>query len=417
MNMQSDELVEHFFRHESARLVAVLARGFGFALIDVIEDMVQEAVMEALSNWRINGVPENPSGWLHRVARNRIIDSLRRNQKRVEQPESEIELPGNRKVTFELDEIQDSVLRMIFACCHPALDRPSQLALTLKLVCGFSTDEVASGLLASKEATKKRITRAKRTLQLNQIDLDLPARAALSERLDAVHDVLYLMFNEGYASSGGDSPVRIDLCEEAARLCHDLCSQPEEHVYSTPTTRALLSLMLFHAARLESRLSDEGEIILLSDQDRSKWDRDMIKVAEYWLMRSAERQEISHFHLEAGIARVHCRAESIDQTDWREIIGLYGLLIEMKPSPVYRLNRASAFIAAGRLSEAEDEIQVIETSQLLKNYALLHCVAADLYLKQGNADAAVKRLRQAIDCVTTKHQRELIESRIREIER
>lgn len=413
--MHTDELVEHFFRHESARLVAVLARGFGFALIDVIEDMVQEAMMEALSNWRINGVPENPEGWLHRVARNRIVDALRRNQKQIHQAELEIELPGHGTLTFESDEIQDSVLRMIFACCHPSLDRSSQLALTLKLVAGLSTSEVASGLLASHDATKKRITRAKRTLQLNQITLELPPQAALNERLDAVHDVLYLMFNEGYAASRSDTPVRFDLCEEAARLCHLLCDPPDQTGHCTPTTRALLALMLFHAARFESRLDSSGSMVLLGDQDRSRWDQDMIKVAEYWLMRSAENQEISHFHLEAAIARLHCCSESFEQTKWNEIAQIYNLLIEMKPSPVYRLNRAAACIADEQFREAETEISRIESDGELTSYPLLHCVAADLLHKTNRTQEAAERLRTALDLVSAPHQRALIEKRLSDL--
>src|SRR5579883_2025854 len=240
-------LVEHFFRHEAGRLVAVLTRFFGWQNFELVEDMVQATLLDALQSWRVRGVPENPSGWVHRIAKNKVLDALRRSEvgRRVgrnwaaARPESGAEIDD----WFLDTEIEDSQLRMIFACCHPGLARENQLALTLRALCGFGTSEIARALLVGQETVKKRLQRATRDLVDQQVSLDPPESAELVGRLDVVHQVLYLIFNEGYSSSRGDAAIRTDLCEEAARLCHLLCSHPH---CSTPPTRALMALMLFH---------------------------------------------------------------------------------------------------------------------------------------------------------------------------
>ena len=409
MTEEPEELVENFFRLESASLVAVLTRAFGFPLIDVVEDMVQQAMLEALRVWRINGVPDNPAGWLHRVARNKIIDVLRHDRKRDRNSVEAlaVELPGDQFMLFDSDELQDSLLRMIFACCHPTLDRQSQLALTLKVLCGLGDQEIGRGLLISASAAKKRVTRAKQHLQLNQFSLDLPVPEKLMQRLETVHEVLYLMFNEGYSATRGDLPVRIDLCEEAVRLCHLLC----ESDLGLPTTRALLALMLFHAARFESRLNDSGSHVLLADQDRSLWDRDMMRVAEYWLVRSAEGG-VSRFHLEAGIARIHCNATSIAETDWDGIVRHYDALLKFDNSPIYTLNRAVALGQLGRVEEGISALRSIERNQSLKRYPLFHCAMADLLVQSNRPDQAIEHWQLALNNIHASHDKKLIEARI-----
>jgi len=238
-------LVEHFFRHEAGRLVSVLTRFFGWRNFDLVEDMVQSTLLQALEAWRVR-VPDNPSAWLHRIAKNKILDALRRD--RIGQRAAAGWAAARAAHEEKLDElffdaeIEDSQLRMMFACCHPHLARENQLALTLKTLCGFGNAEIARALLVGEEAIKKRLQRATRDLVEHQIALDPPPAAELIGRLDVVHQVLYLLFNEGYSSCEGDSAIREDLCEEAARLCHLLCSQPE---LSTPSTHALMALMLF----------------------------------------------------------------------------------------------------------------------------------------------------------------------------
>jgi len=256
-------LVEHFFRREAGRLVSVLTRIFGWRNLDLVEDMVQATLLDALQAWRVQ-VPDNPSGWVHRIAKNKILDALRRDKigKRVT-----AEIAATRPLREEgLDElfldteIEDSQLRMMFACCHPRLARENQLALTLKVLCGFGHSEIARALLVGEETIKKRLQRATRDLIDYKIALDPPPADELAGRLDSVHQVLYLLFNEGYSASEGDTAIRADLCEEAARLCHLLCSHPR---CSTPPTHALMALMLFHAARLDARLDQHGSFLLI----------------------------------------------------------------------------------------------------------------------------------------------------------
>jgi RNA polymerase sigma-70 factor (ECF subfamily) len=405
---EPEQVVENFFRHESAKLIAVLTRKFGFSLLDVVEDMVQEALCQALHTWKINGPPDNPAAWLHRVASNRILDALRRESK--SQPLGEDDLPSHEQtsLTFEIDELNDSLLRMIFACCQPSLDRKSQLALTLKVLCGLGDKEIARGLLMNPSAVKKRVTRAKRFLQLNRVTMELPAPAQMSMRLDAVHEVLYLLFNEGYSTTRGDLPMRIDLCEEAARLCHLLCTSK----VGQPTTFALMALMLFHAARFKSRINPSGQSILLEDQDRALWDRRMIAVADDWLTRSARGDQVSRFHLEAGIAKLHCMAPSIEKTKWQGIVDHYDFLIQNYDSPIYRLNRAIAVGQTGQLDRAIETIQAIRSDSAFNNYPLIDCALAKLQLQAGQATAAIENWERALDGEESSVNRELIQSKI-----
>ena len=245
--------MEHFFRHESGRLIAVLTRIFGWRNFDLVEETVQATLLHALHSWRTHGVPDNPSGWMHRVAKNRILDALRRTeiQQRVTR-EWAAGRPDRAEQAIDdlfLDtEIEDSQLRMIFACCHPLLDREDQIALTLRSLCGFGNAEIARALLVGEETIKKRLQRARRGLVDHQVSLDPPSAPELGQRLDAVHQVLYLIFNEGYSSSQGEQAIRTDLCEESARLCYLLCGHRQ---CRTPSTLALMALLLFHGARLE----------------------------------------------------------------------------------------------------------------------------------------------------------------------
>jgi len=364
------QLVEHFFRHESAKLIAVLTRAFGVRYLELVEDKVQEALLAAVEAWGRQGIPNNPAGWIYRVARNRVLDALRREKIHqrslalAHQTEEAIESLVEEWLSE--DQIPDSLLRMIFVCCHPALDRRSQLAMTLKILCGFSLSEIARGLLISTEAAKKRVQRAKKTLAQRQIRIDLPPAAELQTRLSVVQEVLYLMFNEGYSTSQGHEPLRDEICEEAARLCHLLC---EHETFSTPATRALMALMLAHAARLEARVDSEGAVVLLAEQDRSRWDRKLVRVAEFWLARS-KTDCPSCFHLEAAIALTHCHAANISETDWCLIVKFYDRLLTLNNSPLYILNRAIARGESGDVDGARAELESIRNHPEMRDYFL-----------------------------------------------
>lgn len=415
MSESANQLVEHFFRHESANLVAVLTRAFGIRRLDLVEDMVQAAMLEAMNSWKQRGVPKKPAAWIHRVARNRVLDALRREQVH----DRAIAFAGQTAAKsselvdrwLEGENIPDSLLRMVFVCCHPSLDRPSQLALTLKVLCGFSVNEIARGLLISNEAAKKRVQRAKRSLADLELSFDLPTGNELVERLDAVHQALYLMFNEGYSTTQGTTPIRDDVCEEAARLCHMLCAQTQ---IANPQSRALLALMLFHAARLESRIDQDGAIVLLEDQNRLKWNRDLIAIGEKWLAASAEDSP-SRFHLEAAIALQHCRAESVAATNWQLIDALYDRLQQMIDSPIYALNRAIALGQLGRTDQAMKMLDSIRSSNKLKQYSLLDCAYGRIWELSGNTQSAIDSFRRAAERCAAEHEIQIIQRRIKKL--
>jgi RNA polymerase sigma-70 factor (ECF subfamily) len=410
---QVSPLVEHFFRHEAGRLVAVLTRFFGWRNFDLVEDMVQATLVDALQAWRVHGVPHNPSGWVHRAAKNKVLDALRRDE--IGRRVTRVWAATHATHTDELDDlfldaaIEDSQLRTIFACCHPRLARANQIALTLKTLCGFGNSEIAHALLLPEETVKKRLQRATRDLIDHHIALEPPEGDELLERLDAVHQVIYLMFNEGYSSSRGEAAIRADLCEEAVRLCHLLCSQRQ---CSTPATRALMALMLFHAARLDARLDDHGGILLMEEQDRSIWDRRLIRRAQEYLDQSAEGTVITSFHLEAGIALHHCSAGCYADTDWRAILRLYDALLTIQRSPVYLLNRA---IVIGHIDGPEAGIRALDEAgqdAAFRHYHLFDAALGEFYRRAGDLDRARQHLEAARRKTSSPFDQELIDRRL-----
>jgi RNA polymerase sigma factor (sigma-70 family) len=406
-------LVEHFFRHEAGRLVSVLTRVFGWRRFDLVEDMVQATLLDALDSWRIRGAPDNPSAWIHRAAKNKILDALRRDQigeralshwaaTRPAREESIGEL-------FLDSEIEDSQLRMIFACCHPHLSREDQIALTLKALGGFGNSEIARALLIGEEAVKKRLQRATRDLVEHGVALDPPDPAELPGRLDAVHQALYLLFNEGYSSTTGERAIRADLCEEAARLCHLLCSQRR---FSTPTTRALLALMLFHAARLDARLDHRGSVLLMEEQDRGKWDHRLIRRAQELLHESAEGTEISTFHLEAAIACHHSTTPSYAETDWPAILKLYDALLSIHRSPIYLLNRAIVLAQIEGPNAGIEALDEVGHDPAFQRYHLFDATLGELHRRAGDMARARRHFEAARAKTSSPFDRELIDRRL-----
>jgi RNA polymerase sigma factor (sigma-70 family) len=406
-------LVEHFFRREAGRLVSVLTRFFGWRNFDLVEEMVQATLLEALQSWRARGIPDNPSAWIHKVAKNKVLDSLRHTEVTRRVTRDWIAL---RPLHYEgIDElfldtaIEDSQLRMFFACCHPMLARENQLALTLKTLCGFGTSEIARALLVNEETVKKRLQRATKDLVDHHISLGPPDAAQLIDRLDAVHQVLYLIFNEGHSSSRGETAIRTDLCEDAAYLCHLLCMHPH---CSTPTTRALMALMLFHAARLESRLDDQGCILLMEDQDRARWDNRLIERAKYFLDQSAEGTVVSIFHLEAGIAMYHCSAASYEETDWPAILRLYDAMLTIHRSPVYLLNRAIVLSEIAGPRAGITALDEMTEYAALRHYHLFDATLGELYRRAGDLNQARQYLEAARQKTRSPHDHAIIDRRL-----
>ncbi|HTO02399.1 MAG TPA: DUF6596 domain-containing protein, partial [Opitutus sp.] len=319
------QIVEHFFRHESGRLHGALTRLLGPGNLNLVEDVAQGALLQAMRTWSIGGVPPNPSAWITRVAINLARDTLRhRRMSFSKEPNiiTHIEqmLPEAAPVGDGELEIRDDALRLMFVCCHPLLSSDAQVVLALKVLCGFSTSEIARAFLSSDAAIDKQLTRTKQRIRDANIAFEIPQGDELSARLDGVLAALYLLFNEGYKASAGEKLLREELCEEAVRLLALLVAHPAG---ATPRSHALLALMLFTAARFPSRVNDHGDLLRLDDQDRSQWDQGLISRGLFHLAQAAQGAELSEYHVQAGIAACHCLAPDYASTDWQRILRHY----------------------------------------------------------------------------------------------
>lgn len=369
-------------------MVAALTRLFGTRHVDLAEDIVQETLLKAMQEWPFRGVPDQPAAWLHRVARNLAINRLRREARGLELLKenaallrSEWTLSSTVHEAMSTPAIADDQLRMMFACCHPAIPREQQVALALKTLCGFSVPEIARAFVTNEETINKRLYRAREAFRaLGRIEF--PADRDLLDRLEHVLGTIYLLFNEGYHSTSHNDLIREDLIEEALRLC-DLLTR--NTATDTPEVHALLALMLYHSARSEARLDAHRDIVLLKDQDRTKWDQELIALADRHIDLAVTGQAMSAYQAEAAIAAMHAHAPSFAQTDWAAIIALYDQLLRMNPSPVVRFNRAIAVAqaegpAAGTI--ALEEVKGLEGSHLY------HAARGDLLRDLSRRDEA-----------------------------
>lgn len=409
------ELDDHFFRHESGRIVAALTRIFGVHNLALAEDVVQDAFCRALEVWKLRGVPQKPSAWLMATARNRAIDVLRRERTaRTFAPELGRYLESEwtlAPVVHELlgpQAIEDDELRMMFSCCHPRLAEPAQVALILHLLCGFSINEVAAAFLAGRAATEKRIIRGKKVLAGSRKLFELTADD-FSARLSAVHRALYLLFNEGYHGASAESTIRVDLCREAIRLAGVLRRHP---LATTTATLALGALMFLHAARLPARLDSSGGLNSLFEQDRSAWDMELIAEGRRLLDLSATGTEVTEYHLEAAIAAVHADASSAEKTDWPRIAGLYDLLLAIRPSPVIALNRAIAIAQQHGPERGLEEICAIGGLDRLKSYPFYPATLGELELRSGRPHLARQHFCAALALARNPTERRFLERRI-----
>jgi len=341
--MSGQDLIPHLFRIEFSRIVAVLVRQYGLRNIETAEDIAGETFLAAIESWPYKGIPENPSAWLYAVAKNKTVNQLKRKgvfrEKVTPAIGKEEAAPDPTFPELTEDFISDSQLRMFFAVCHPSIAPQAQIALALRVLCGFGVDEIADALLASKEAVNKRLYRAKKSLQNNDVDLELPSETEIESRLETVLRIIYLIFSEGYYSESHDETLRKELCHEAIRLAHILL---ENNATDVPQARALLALMYFHASRFDARTSENQGLVLYGDQDPTLWNREYIETGALLLRSASGGETLTKYHLEAAIAFWHTdRTDSSEK--WAAVLRLYDLLLERDPSPVAALNRIYAF--------------------------------------------------------------------------
>jgi RNA polymerase sigma factor (sigma-70 family) len=411
-------LLEHLFRHEAGKMVAVLTRIFGIEHFALAEDVVQEALARALQTWPFYGVPKNPAAWIMRASRNLALDVVRRQKNfRDKEPdiirvmEREMAAPG--EAVFSEEEIADDRLRMMFVCCHPQIPAEAQAALALKTLGGFGVTEIARAFLTTDAAIAKRLTRAKQKIVGAKIPFEIPSGQELSQRLDGVLQSLYLLFNEGYKASAGDKLVRGDICEEAIRLADLLAKNPAGN---QPKTHALLALMLLNAARLPARVDDEGNLLRLREQDRAKWNRAMIARGMFHLAQSAAGGEISEYHLQAGIAACHCAAKDYASTDWPQILSLYDRLVELDDSPIVALNRAVALAEARGPQAGIEAVNAIPNLKSLESYYLFHAVLGDFEWQLNRLPVAAAHFQRALQLAEIKSEKKFLEKRLQTCE-
>lgn len=406
--------IEHLFRHESGRMLAVLTKLFGLNQVEIAEDIVQETLIAALESWKLKGLPSDPRAWLYRAAKNRTIDYLRRERNFRERIAPAIRQEGSDPESghwlnaYFLDtEIEDAQLRMLFAACHPAIPLESQLALMLRTLCGLSMEEIAVAFLLPADSIGKRLYRAKEKIRQEKLSLEVPTGIEVLTRLDAVLHAVYLLFNEGYKSASDDAVVRRELCAEAIRLGALLARHP---LSDLPKTHALLALMCFHSARLDTRLNTEGEIVLLEYQDRSRWNRQLIAMAYEHFKQSSQGEAISAYHLEAAIASYHIAAQSFAQTNWQAIYYCYNLLIKVQPSPIVALNRA---IALGYADGPKAGIEALLKIEGMEKHYLWHTALGDFHQKQGDKSAAAASYQKALALVALPAEHKVIQDKIK----
>jgi RNA polymerase sigma-70 factor, ECF subfamily len=403
--------IEQTYRTESRRVLATLIRLLGD--FDLAEEALQDAFAAALERWPTEGMPANPRAWLISTGRYKAIDGLRRRARFDGSLTSIAERLGDGVTpAHEINDegVEDDQLRLIFTCCHPALPPDAQIALTLREVCGLTTEEIARAFLAPAPTVAQRIVRAKAKIKAAKIPYQVPARAELPERLAAVLHVIYLVFNEGYSASSGTSLTRHDLSAEAIRLGRLLLELLPE-----AEAMGLLALMLLHESRREARATTDGELVLLDEQDRSLWNREQIAEGVELVERAMRSRQIGPYTLQAAIAAVHAEAATPEATDWAEIVGLYDVLLRADPSPVIELNRAAAVAMRDGPEAGLAIIDEILARGELADYNLAHSARAELYRRLGRTAEAVASYRRALELTRQEPQRRFIQRRLREL--
>lgn len=409
--MKETELIPHLFRTEYSKIVAVLCKTFGLYNIEIAEDIVSDTFLKATETWGLKGIPENPTAWLYSVAKNRFKDYYKRKQVFDNKISPELQQASVVAEVPELDltetNIRDSQLKMIFFICHPSITSESQVALALRVLCGFSIEEVANALLTNKTNINKRLVRAKEKLRNIDFEINDLDQSELSGKLNSVLSILYLLFNEGYFSTHATKKIRKDLCFEAMRLLHLLTSNEKTNL---PTVNALLALFCFQSSRFEARTNSLGEQILLEDQQPSQWNKPLIEKGEYYLIRSFSNKKISRYHLEAMIAFWHTKEKMDVQKKWDNILQLYNRLLQVKYSPMAALNRTYAL---ARVEGNEIALKEALKIKLKKNH-LYHALLAELY-KGIDQPKQIEHLQIAIQLAKSSKDKLMLENKLKAI--
>ena len=413
----ASDVADHLFRHEGAKVVATLTAHLGTHRLQLVEDVVQEALLRALQTWSFRGVPDNPAAWLTQVAKNLALTALKREQSWTDK-QSGIAAEHERWLSTSPEDVThetfaDDTLRMMFVCFHPELSTNAQTVLALRTLCGFSPAEIAAAFLSSEAAIAKRLVRSRQRIRELALPFVVPEPRELSERLDGVLHTLYLLFNEGYKASGGDHLVRAELCHEAIRLLTQVTQHP---VTQEPRAVALLALMLLNAARLSARTDDAGGLLRLHEQDRSAWDQAMIQRGIACLRAASQGSTLSVYHIEASIAATHCLAAEAAATDWPRILQLYDQLLTITSSPVTAMNRAVAVARVHGSQVGLEALDHIERRYLLDGHHLFHAIRGTFAAELGQKAVAISHFRQALNLATLHAEREFIARRIAECE-
>ena len=412
-----NKLVEHFFRRESGKIISVLTGVFGTANFNLVEDIVQDTMIEAISKWTYQGVPENPVGWLYTVAKNKALNALKRESyqenyisglSRFPNGETTVELSTSDIFSEEI--IADEQLRMMFMCCHPSISKDSQIALILRTLCGFNISEIAKAFLTNNESINKRLVRARKAIRQDHIPFEVPASQELDQRVEAVLEAIYLLFNEGYSASSGDKVIRMELCEESIRLAEMMVN----HKFITHKSNiyALLALMQLNASRFQAREDENCNIITLSKQNRSLWDYYLMEQGFRNLEKSARSKYISTYHILAIISAYHCAAKDFASTDWVGILKQYDKLIAVDNSPLVILNRAIALSKVDGVKKALRELEAIENDKQIRSNHLFYSVKAEFQIQLNEHEMARNTLKKAIELAPVNMEKQMLQDRL-----
>ncbi|MEM6643835.1 MAG: sigma-70 family RNA polymerase sigma factor [Bacteroidota bacterium] len=405
--MDTPQIVDSFFRTEYGKVVSHLSSRFGSKNIELAEDAVQETLIKAVQTWPHQEIPENPTGWIIRVAANKMIDHLRREERMTQESVPEKVEPANDFVSPEV--INDDMVRMIFACCHPELSLEYQLIITLKILGGLSIREIAVALLKKEETIAKAYTRAKKKFKKEEINLSLPPAHEIAKRLDMVLKVIYLLFNEGYKATEGTQLIREDLCEEAIRLNKILL---DSEICDTPAANGLIAMMLFQAARFPARVNQSGELIPLEYQDRSVWDTELINLGLKFLKKATNGTETNEYIIQASINAIHCQSESLEKTDWVAILQLYDLQLKIESNPIVALNRIVPLLKAKGAISAWNAIEKLESTLFFEEYYLFYAIKATVLEEMGDHEGRIDCLKTALSLVKNSKEKAFLERQL-----